>query len=411
MPREGGGGGEGRAHEKRNTPHPNTTASMGGDTLKAGRSRSRAPAEEATLRREEAGPPPGGGAGVVGSKSIRFVERSASEGSTSALSSAFPLMQRLARRPPAMSAAGPRAAHRMVRLLSRHAAPAWERLWPASGRPPSDALAVQPARASATAAAATTPLSATFLASSEAATATLADLAGGYSHNATAAGIPPPSPGDAFALRGPVGAGKSAWARAFVRAAAGDPGLAVPSPTYLLHATYEEACEGGRPAVHHFDLYRLEGPGPDRAPSKDAAASSPSSSSLASFDVDRTGLGQALSSGVSVIEWAERLGSGGAGEAARAAGVPIPPAVVEVSLEALSPAGVAALLAGRTVSGSTEGEGDEEDPDDPYTDDRPRAVRLSVPPTSPHPRAAARVAAIAAAVKAGAGGPGLALVE
>ncbi|MFN7634541.1 MAG: tRNA (adenosine(37)-N6)-threonylcarbamoyltransferase complex ATPase subunit type 1 TsaE, partial [Acetobacteraceae bacterium] len=37
--------------------------------------------------------------------------------------------------------------------------------------------------------------------------------------------------GDAILLSGPLGAGKSAFARAFLRAAAGDPGLDVPSPT------------------------------------------------------------------------------------------------------------------------------------------------------------------------------------
>ncbi len=40
--------------------------------------------------------------------------------------------------------------------------------------------------------------------------------------------------GDVYCLHGDVGAGKSVFSRAFIRAAAGDPLLNVPSPTYLL---------------------------------------------------------------------------------------------------------------------------------------------------------------------------------
>ncbi len=63
--------------------------------------------------------------------------------------------------------------------------------------------------------------------------------------------------GDALLLQGPLGAGKSALARAFLRAAAGDPALEVPSPTFTLVQSYE--LPGGL-AAHHFDLYRLAGP-------------------------------------------------------------------------------------------------------------------------------------------------------
>lgn len=64
-------------------------------------------------------------------------------------------------------------------------------------------------------------------------------------------------PGDAILLEGPLGAGKTAFARAFLRAAADDPALIVPSPSYTLVQTY--ATRLG--PVHHFDLWRLEGPG------------------------------------------------------------------------------------------------------------------------------------------------------
>ena len=62
--------------------------------------------------------------------------------------------------------------------------------------------------------------------------------------------------GDAILLEGPLGAGKSAFTRAFLRAATGDPALEVPSPTFTLVQTYDTRI--GR--VHHYDLWRLDGP-------------------------------------------------------------------------------------------------------------------------------------------------------
>ena len=63
-------------------------------------------------------------------------------------------------------------------------------------------------------------------------------------------------PGDAILLSGPLGAGKTAFARAFLRAAADDPALEVPSPSFTLVQTYDTR----RGTVHHFDLWRLDGP-------------------------------------------------------------------------------------------------------------------------------------------------------
>jgi tRNA threonylcarbamoyladenosine biosynthesis protein TsaE len=63
-------------------------------------------------------------------------------------------------------------------------------------------------------------------------------------------------PGDAILLAGPLGAGKTAFARAFLRAASNDPGLEVPSPSYTLVQSYETP----RFRAHHFDLWRLDGP-------------------------------------------------------------------------------------------------------------------------------------------------------
>ena len=63
-------------------------------------------------------------------------------------------------------------------------------------------------------------------------------------------------PGDAILLEGELGAGKTAFARALLRAASGDPALEVPSPTFTLAQSYDTRIG----TVHHFDLWRLNGP-------------------------------------------------------------------------------------------------------------------------------------------------------
>jgi tRNA threonylcarbamoyladenosine biosynthesis protein TsaE len=63
-------------------------------------------------------------------------------------------------------------------------------------------------------------------------------------------------PGDAVLLDGPLGAGKSSFCRAFLRAARGDLALEVPSPTFTLVQEY--ALPGT--TAFHFDLWRLDGP-------------------------------------------------------------------------------------------------------------------------------------------------------
>jgi tRNA threonylcarbamoyladenosine biosynthesis protein TsaE len=82
----------------------------------------------------------------------------------------------------------------------------------------------------------------------------LPDLAATADLAAAVAGLV--HPGDAILLEGPLGAGKSAFARAFLRAAAGDPALDVPSPTFTLVQSYETK----RGQIHPFDLWRLDGP-------------------------------------------------------------------------------------------------------------------------------------------------------
>jgi tRNA threonylcarbamoyladenosine biosynthesis protein TsaE len=63
-------------------------------------------------------------------------------------------------------------------------------------------------------------------------------------------------PGDCILLEGPLGAGKSTFARAFLRAASGDPDLEVPSPTFTLVQAYDTP----KGEIFHYDLWRLDGP-------------------------------------------------------------------------------------------------------------------------------------------------------
>ncbi|HVY16921.1 MAG TPA: tRNA (adenosine(37)-N6)-threonylcarbamoyltransferase complex ATPase subunit type 1 TsaE [Rhodopila sp.] len=88
-------------------------------------------------------------------------------------------------------------------------------------------------------------------------------------------------PGDCLLLEGPLGAGKSTFARAFLRAAAGDPALEVPSPTFTLVQVYDTRLG----EVFHYDLWRLDGPG-----------------ALAELDWD-----DALNA-IVLVEWPDRLG-------------------------------------------------------------------------------------------------------
>ncbi|TAJ87040.1 tRNA (adenosine(37)-N6)-threonylcarbamoyltransferase complex ATPase subunit type 1 TsaE [Reyranella sp.] len=90
-------------------------------------------------------------------------------------------------------------------------------------------------------------------------------------------------PRDVVALEGDLGAGKTTLARAILRAAAGDPALIVPSPTFTLVEIYETPGA----SWWHFDLYRLEQP----------------------EQVFELGWEDARAEGVALVEWAERLGA------------------------------------------------------------------------------------------------------
>jgi tRNA threonylcarbamoyladenosine biosynthesis protein TsaE len=91
-------------------------------------------------------------------------------------------------------------------------------------------------------------------------------------------------PGDALLLSGPIGAGKTHFARALIKArlAAAGRDEDVPSPTYTLVQTYDD----GTAEIWHADLYRLSHPA----------------------ETMELGLDEAFRSAIVVVEWPDRLG-------------------------------------------------------------------------------------------------------
>src|SRR5688500_20367924 len=82
--------------------------------------------------------------------------------------------------------------------------------------------------------------------------------------------------GDARALSGDLGAGKTTLARGLIRAMAAAENLDVPSPTFTLVQSY-----GTRVPRNHCDLYRL----------------------TSSSELDELGLDEMLATGAALIEW------------------------------------------------------------------------------------------------------------
>lgn len=87
---------------------------------------------------------------------------------------------------------------------------------------------------------------------------------------------------DLVTLGGGLGAGKTTFARALIRALCSDPALEVPSPTFTLMQTYD----GARFPIVHADLYRVSGP-----------------DELAGLGWEEAGDGALM-----LVEWAERAG-------------------------------------------------------------------------------------------------------
>lgn len=89
-------------------------------------------------------------------------------------------------------------------------------------------------------------------------------------------------PGQTILLDGPVGAGKTHFARAFIRARQGDAAEDVPSPTFTLVQTYDDPMGT---EIWHADLYRLSDPS----------------------ELDELGLDQAIEDAICLIEWPDRM--------------------------------------------------------------------------------------------------------
>ncbi len=85
---------------------------------------------------------------------------------------------------------------------------------------------------------------------------------------------------DFIALRGDLGAGKTAFARVLIRILSGQNALEVPSPTFSLVQNYETS----KGPLVHFDLYRLKSP----------------------LELDELGWEDALEDAITLVEWPDR---------------------------------------------------------------------------------------------------------
>jgi len=87
--------------------------------------------------------------------------------------------------------------------------------------------------------------------------------------------------GDCLLLDGPIGSGKTHFARSLIQSLLEVP-EDVPSPTFTLVQTYDApACE-----IWHADLYRLTSPD----------------------EIEELGLSEAFDTAITLVEWPDRLG-------------------------------------------------------------------------------------------------------
>lgn len=89
-------------------------------------------------------------------------------------------------------------------------------------------------------------------------------------------------PGDVVLLHGPIGSGKSHFARTLIRHRLGNPYEEVPSPTFTIVQTYPDP----KGDIWHCDLYRLG----------------------SNEEIAELGLEEAFAEAICLIEWPDRLG-------------------------------------------------------------------------------------------------------
>ncbi len=97
-------------------------------------------------------------------------------------------------------------------------------------------------------------------------------------------------PGDIVCLWGDLGVGKSVFCRAVIRSLLGNNDIEVPSPTFTLVQNYDIPAINNKynkdVQIWHFDLYRISD----------------------EEEIYEIGWEEALASGISLIEWPEKLG-------------------------------------------------------------------------------------------------------